>query len=73
MIALYRLVAVTALGARMPVSEWTDDLDQIMEASLKYKREDLRIERVTGILEISEVPEEAQNEYLEYAGEKASE
>lgn len=64
MIALYRLLAVTALGARMPVSEWTDNLDLIMEASLKYTREDLRIERVIGSLEISEVPEEAQEEYL---------
>ena len=72
MIALYRLLVITPLGARKPISEWSDNLDLIMEASLKYDREHLRIERVIGRLEISEVPVEAQEEYLEGLDERVA-
>ena len=57
MIALYRLAVVTAVGARQPISEWTDNIDEIMSASLKYEREHLRIERVVGQFETAIIDE----------------
>lgn len=69
MIALFRLAVVTAVGARQPISEWTDDLESLMEASLKYERDHLRIERVVGAFEVAEIPDEvweqAQEDFVE--------
>lgn len=57
MIQLYRLSLVSEVGERRAVTEWSDDLDGLLANALHYNREHLRVERVTGAYETSEVTE----------------
>lgn len=57
MIQLYRLSLVSEVGERRAVTEWSDDLDGLLASALHYNREHLRVERVTGAYETSEVTE----------------
>ena len=60
MIALYRIVT-TKGEERVPVSEWSDDLDSLMEEALKLDHKHLLVQRVVGELEVAEVPNEADS------------
>ena len=62
MIALFRLSAISELGVRTPITEWSDDIDGLLENTQHANREDLRVERIVGERELAEVPEEVWEE-----------
>lgn len=62
MIALFRLSAISELGVRTPITEWSDDIDGLLENTQHATREDLRVERVVGERELAEIPEEVWKE-----------
>lgn len=62
MIALFRLSAISELGVRTPITEWSDDIDGLLENVQHANREDLRVERIVGERELAEVPEEVWEE-----------
>lgn len=58
MIALFRLSTISELGVRTPITEWSDDIDGLLENTQHINREHLRVERIVGERELAEVPEE---------------
>ena len=69
MIQLYRLSLFSEVDVRRAVTEWSDDLDGLLAGSLHYNREHLRVERVTGTYETSEVTEEVWAQMQEDFGD----
>jgi len=68
-IQLYRLSLISEVGERRPVTEWSDDLDGLLANALHYERAHLRVERVTGAYETSEVTESVWEQMQEDFGE----
>lgn len=62
MIALFRLSTISELGMRTPITEWSDDIDGLLENTQHVNREDLRVERIVGERELAEIPEEVWQE-----------